>query len=663
MSKKKKQSKKTVPKKNIKQKTVPKKQTQAKKKIQPKKEVTKTNFWLEYKWAAILLFILPFALYAASFQFGYVLDDAIVLSENNFVKKGFAGIAEIFGTESFTGYLGEQKDLVVGARYRPLSIATFAIEHQLYGLKPGYSHFINVLLYALTGLLVFRLLHLILPKNTSSQWYLNLAFIAALLFILHPIHTEAVANIKGRDEILTLLLSLATLYFSHRYIQNNHFLTLIWVALTFFLAILAKENAITFLAVIPVSLLLLGKASIGKVLRVMMVLLVVFFAYLAIRFNVVGYLLNTNLKVSGIMNDPFIGTTFLEKYATIMLTLGKYILLLIFPHPLTHDYYPYQIPIVNWGDWRVIASLLLHLGMVYWAIVSYKKAPIISWSIAFYLFTLSIVSNIVFSVGTFMNERFIYVSSLGLCLLLAYLIVDRLPKWLKLNASVSRTGVLALIGVIALGYAFKTFTRVPAWKDAMSLNRAAIKVSTNSARANSYMAYALYQEVLQTKEANRQQELINEALPFVNRSLEIYPEYSDATTCKAGLVASQYQIDGDVQKLLDEFHQLLINKHVSFIDRYLEYLNPRSDNARLANFYYKTGYELMSVQQKNYPLAIKYLNYGVEVAPADGRMYEGLAETYLNAGNRNQAQTNAQRALQYNPGSVKAIQVLQAINK
>ncbi len=618
-------------------------------------------FWSQHLWAALILLILPFILYGLSMTFGYVLDDKLVLSENNFVKKGFAGIGDIFSTESFTGYLGEQKDLVVGARYRPLSIATFAVGYEFFGLSPKLSHFINILLYSLSGLLLFRVLALFLPKNKANSWYLTLPFVAALLFILHPIHTEVVANIKGRDEILTLLLSLATLFYSYRFAVRQKKLALIFSGILFFFALMAKENAITFLAVIPLTLVLFTKADNRKLLTTMLPLGIATIAYLLIRFSVIGYLLDSGKEITGIMNNPFYGLGWNEKYAMISYTLGKYLQLLFFPHPLTHDYYPYQVPVMTWADWRAILALLLNIGLLAVAIRWFRKWPVISWSILYYFATLSIVSNIVFPVGAPMNERFVYMSSVGFCVGLAYLLVELLPNWLKLKDAKRQYLSLGIVGIFALGFAVKTMTRVPAWENAMTLNRAAIKVSTNSARANSYMAYSLYQAGLKATVNNSKKALFDEATPYVDRALEIYPEYTDALTCKGGLLAGYYQMDGNVEVLLDGFYKILQANHVSFIDQYMEYLNGRADGNRLAKFYHKVGFELFATERQNYALAIKYLNYGLQVSPNDLTLLEDLAKTYLAAGQKEQAEQMAQRALRVNPNSQRVREVLEAL--
>ena len=96
----------------------------------PKKAVE--PFWKTNLIPALIIFILPFALYISTLGFEYVLDDKIVIVDNQYTKKGFAGIKEIFTTESFQGYFGEQKNLLEGGRYRPLSIATFAVEYEFF---------------------------------------------------------------------------------------------------------------------------------------------------------------------------------------------------------------------------------------------------------------------------------------------------------------------------------------------------------------------------------------------------------------------------------------------------------------------------------------------------------------------------------------------------
>ncbi len=540
----------------------------------------------------LILLVLPFLLYGASISYEYVLDDKIVLSENSFVKQGVSGIKDIFTKESFTGYLGEQKDLVVGARYRPLSLAMFALEYELFGLNPKVGHSLNILLYGLTGMLLYKLF-LMFFKGRKRKWYLGIPFVAAFLFLLHPIHTEVVANIKSRDEILSLLLALWTLYLSYRYVTTKKRSYVIASGFVFLLALLAKENAITFLAVIPVTLYIFEKATIRRIIFAMSPLILSAAAFVFIRYQVVGYLLDSGKEITGLMNNPFLGTTAPEKYATITYTLGMYLKLLVFPHPLTHDYYPYQVPIMNWSNWIVLLSLVLYVVMGFYALFKWKTRTLTIWCIVFFIATLSIVSNLFFSIGTFMNERFLYMPSVAFLVLIAYWILEWLPKRLKNKPKLANGLITGLVLALVAGYSYKTLDRVPAWENGMTLNRAASKVSVNSARANQFMAYALYLEAVETTDREAKTSVLDEATYFVDRALKIHPTYPDANNAKAGILSAYYQIDRDLQKLLDGFYLIQMRKPAPFVDTYLNYLEGRVDQGTLSEFYRKLGTDLV----------------------------------------------------------------------
>jgi hypothetical protein len=115
------------------------------------------GFWQRHWKEAIIIPVIAFSLYWMCLTFGYVLDDQIVITDNTFTKKGVSGIWDILSTESFSGYFGGQQDLVAGSRYRPLSIITFAIEQSIFGSNPFERHFVNLLLYGMLGLLIFRI--------------------------------------------------------------------------------------------------------------------------------------------------------------------------------------------------------------------------------------------------------------------------------------------------------------------------------------------------------------------------------------------------------------------------------------------------------------------------------------------------------------------------
>ena len=223
------------------------KKGKAKSKAAPKKLVVKSvqpkdSFWTNQQLHKVLIFVLAFLLYGNTITHDYAQDDAIVIQNNDYTKEGVSGIGKILAHDTFLGFFKQKKSLVAGGRYRPFSLVTFAVEYQFFGLNPTVSHFVNVLLYGLTGILLYIvLLQLFNPNgNPMNQKGIFIALAATVLFVTHPIHTEAVANIKGRDEILCLLGSLGALYYVLKHYLEGGKLNLVWASLAYFVALLSK---------------------------------------------------------------------------------------------------------------------------------------------------------------------------------------------------------------------------------------------------------------------------------------------------------------------------------------------------------------------------------------------------------------------------------------
>ena len=378
------------------------------------------------------IFILfAFLLYGNTLTYDYTLDDLIVIKDNAFTVKGFSGIHDIFGYDSFTGFFGKEKKLVVGGRYRPLSIATFAAEYAFVGgFSPFLSHFINILLYAFTGILIFLILQKFLAKYKSSHWALSMPFVIAMLFLAHPVHTEVVANIKGRDEILALLLSLLSLWFMLKYTGTKQLVYFFLSNLSLFMGLLSKENAISFVFLIPLSLYFFANVDLKRNLTLGISLLSTAVIFVFIRFLVLGYISGGKLP-DELLNNAFLYATDGQRYGTILYTLGLYLKLMVFPLTLTHDYYPYHIPLVELYNYRALIALGLYLAMIVYAFLKINTKNWLSYCILFFLSPLLIVSNLIFPVGTFMNERFLYMSSLGFLIAMAWLISEKLPLIIK----------------------------------------------------------------------------------------------------------------------------------------------------------------------------------------------------------------------------------------
>ncbi len=679
-----------------------KKKTTKKQSVSTQSKVKKSNvpdliienhFWKKNAIPALILFLLSIGIYMQTKSFDYVLDDKIVYHENSLVKKGFGGISEIFGTESMVGYFGQQINLLPGSRYRPLSIATFAIEHEFFGnhsykiesfwtkeLKnnpalaqrmdkitadgtiyevifpteesflsaltayfseseineykdqflyfaaysnSGISHMINVLLYGLLVLLLFRLLSVLFPV-VQSKWYLTLAFVSTLLFALHPIHVEAVANVKGRDEILALTGALAAMFFTLKYIASEKPIHLVLSGVIFLFGLLAKEHVLTFIALIPLTTYFFTNSSFKKNAISLIPLVAASLVFLIMRKNAVDadHILDFGMgkPSTDLMNNPFVEMSGAEALATKFYTLGLYVKLLLFPHPLTHDYYPYHIPIMSWGDLGSIFSFLLYVAMGVFAILGLRKKSIPAYGIFFFLIPLFAVSNLVVSVGTFMNDRFVFFSSVGFCIILGYLISRKLP---------SPVINLGLLGVLVLGYLGKTITRVADWKDGYTLNVSAIKNSPNSARANLYMGTALFKKQVQLEPDREKKKIkLQEVKSYVDRALEIHPNYGSGIKMQVKVATDIYKLDSQIEPLLQTFESVIkIRKSDESVDIYLDYFkNSKYWTEELAAFSYKMGYEYFFKKMGDPLAAAKYVNYGLSISPDDPALNQAAAE-------------------------------------
>ncbi len=580
------------------------------------------------------LIMFALALYFMTFNYGFILDDQVFYSKNKYVTEGFSGIGKLMTQEAMAGYFGEQKDLVTGGRYRPLSMISFAIEYALFELKPGLSHAINAFLYGISAFFLFYICKLFWPNDEERRWYLKIGFWAALLFIAHPIHTEVVANIKGRDEIMALLFALWTLIVAFKAKKT---LDYILVGILFYLALLSKENALTFMAVIPLSIYVFRKYKIEnrEWVQLFTALILAAMLYLIQRYMAINYFLSSGKEITELLNNPFVDMNGSQKFATIFYTLLKYIQLLIWPHPLSHDYYPYAIATRDWSSVTSILSLLLYLAAGLFAVTKIFKRNVFAYFVLVFLATISIVSNIPFTVGTTMNERFIYMSSIAFVLFIPYV----LTRKIRLTNSNSNVLAIALMTIMVGAFSFLTLRRIPVWSNSLALNRSAVEAYPNSARSNLFLGTALFNEAEAATDFEERKKLYKESASYISKSLDIHPIYGNALKMKAGVAAKLYSMDRNADRMFDVFTEvLLVKPGTRYVHDYIEYMiNRGGDQRELVNYMYQLGFEEFGQRQGQYRWAEKFLQYGYRADPTNKTILRALAMTYDNLGMTSQA--------------------------
>ena len=613
--------------------------------------------------------ILVFAalLYANTLAHDYTQDDAIVIYDNMFTTDGISGIPGLLTKDTFYGFFKEEgkANLVSGGRYRPLTPIMFAIGWELFGENPFWGHLINLLLYGCIGLLIFELIRHF-KKRKDTDWTV-VAFMTALLFLAHPVHTEVVANIKGRDEIMTLLGALLSLLAVWKALDTKKWIWHVASAICMFLACMSKENAVTFITVIPLTLWFFRGDSILQSCQATLAPLVGVMAFIAIRTAVLGFEFGDS--PNELMNNPFlklVNNSYVpfstsELAATILFTLGKYVQLLFFPHPLTHDYYPRHIDVMSFGDISVWISVLMYVILAVLAVMGLRKKSVMSYGILYFLLTLSIVSNIVFPIGTNMSERFLFMPSIGFSLVIAYYTYTQLSN---------KKLVYGLLGVILLLFSMKTIHRNGAWENDYTLFNTDKHISKNSAKINNAAAGALSTAAFNETDPVKKKAMLTEAIERCDIAISIHPNYKNAYLIKAN---AYHYLDNfkeaekhyDLALRIDPgFKSAITNSAINYralgrrygeveqnLPKAIEYL-------KKASIELPDDYEVMRLLGTAsgfsglHDESIKYFTKAVEIEPQLAGAYVNLGKAYMNIGNTEQGNFYLNKALEIDPNAL-----------
>jgi len=539
----------------------------------------------EYKYSITLIVVITFLLFGNTLWNNYSGDDSVFITDNSITMSGLKRAGEILTDDGILkGWIENDKTTVeengLRKRYRPLTQLTFATEVQIFGANPHISHFFNILFYCFTVVLIYIIFSRLSVNFYQGKWLLSFPFLLAVLFMAHPVHTEVVANIKSRDEILALLFSLLSLYFTLKYLESYKLKFLCISFLTFFLALLSKENAITFLAIIPLTVYFFStniqKENRSKLLSyglIMLPLVLSTAIFLIVRGNIVGPY--NPVWGKSIFNNYFVDCNLSQKYGVIFYSIGKYIQLLIFPFRLMCDYSIYEIPVINVTNMLSLGSICICILLVIYALIRIKSRSLLSFGILFYFATFSIYSNIIYSTGTAVAERFLFIPSLGFCIIVSYYLSIFIPTHFKNNYyRLLIPGVLTIV-ILSL-YSFRTVTRNTVWKDWKTLFKADLDRPNNCARLNEVYAELYFNG--QNDESPDFIDKVKTAKKYYQRAIDIYPGYVDALNL---LAVCYYKIDRNYDSAVYYYLQSLRkdNSQLQVYKNIVNMADKKNDNA------------------------------------------------------------------------------------
>ncbi len=830
----------------------------------------KSSFSLIQKYY-LALFVVVIVVFGNTIFNGYNMDDNLVTQNHKYTSKGIAAIGKIFSSS----YYSDNAEINFG--YRPIVHVSFALEHQFFGESPTVSHLFNLLFYLLSVLLFFKLM-----INWFGEENIVVSFIAALFFAVHPIHSEVVASIKNRDEILGFLFAIVAGLFFEKYLTKRNALSLVWIAIFMGLAILSKKSIypivfvfplmavcfrktnlttlllITLVLVIPAALvvselslkkfllliiaplvialffyyyksiiefilnivfkkwidnlffysivtwLLIGLSyfysdffyfllsipfiflaikknetigiiqlivmvyfigvvflkanleqfslilsfvyasylhfksrkefiiivclsslitglflffhfSIGNVLLVislailsffyfkkpiisLVLVLVIFgvtffffkfnFYHISIGFTVLIMLLNwkfpqlNTVKFAPLILLLFISlfiffkpnsktfynksniafyfkpievTDFLgnkrlnnksfsegrgllyfentlianhsksETVATGFATLGEYFKLMVFPCELSFFYGYAKVVTANFYDYFVYISIILHIGLIVFALWLFPKKPFISIGIFWYLFSMLLFSNWVELVAGMVGERLAFSASAGFCIFIAGIII-----WLKPNFSFNKPNYMEyFVLIIFIGFGFRSIARNNDWKNPLTLMRNDIAHLNSSVQAHNLLALNLMYEVSTNTKLNPQQaaELQNEAILHFQKTIELFPSFFNANYDLSRVYVGKSDFENAKKYLLNAY--VLDNENLFVLEELT-----------------KTCFELKLVNQMEY-FGNKYLKF----VPNNENIHELMAYLCLINNKKQKAKLYAERGLKFFPNN------------
>ena len=479
-----------------------------------------------------ILFFVPIAIYLSTASFDYALDDGLYITSNNYTQKGFPGIIDHLTNEALTGFYGEQRNILTGGRYRPLAPITYTIEYALFGLKPGVSHLINAILYGYLVLGLFNLFN----RYSASESSEELLFFGLLLFATHPIHAEVVANIKGRDQIMAMLFIVGSTRQVLTYLGGNK-KALFAAGILFFLALLSKESSITFLPLLPLSFYFFDRYELKSMVTPFIVLLGTSIIWFVLRALVIqGF---ESVEATTILNDPFLHAGPEERYATLFAVLIIAIKLLLFPFPLTHDYYPFHIELQQWDSPMVWAGIILFILGLTGSILGIAKRKSLGFWLFFFAATYSISSNVFFNIGSFFNERFLFEASLAICFLLSGLIVTYIPRQSKY-----------LLIAVSLIFSVLAVNRSFAWKDNYTLFTTDVQTSAKSVKSLIAAGGSLLDAAVVNKNPKTRMEQLNLSIDYLEKATSLLPTETNGFRL---LGNAYYQRDGISMELVSAY--------------------------------------------------------------------------------------------------------------
>ncbi len=409
--------------------------------------------------AVALAAVLPY-LHTLGHAFAY--DDGVEVVENEYIR-GAAGVRAIVSSPVWAGS-GKGS-----SAYRPLTTLTYSLNHAVGGLAPAGYHLVNLLLHAGASALVLALaLALVLPLAAAT--------LAGLLFAVHPVHVEAVANVAGRKELLVTVFTLGALLLHPGALRRGGW-RLVAAPLLGTAAAFSKETGLVLIGLVVATDLLFRRGELRAAPRRAAALYASYLAgagvYLAARWAVLE---SVGMPGTPFLENPIADAPLLQRSATAVVVLGKGLQLLLAPITLSPDYSYAAIPPVGSAlDPRLALAVAGLAAVAAFAAWPGPRRRVRLAAVAIHALCVFPASNLLVPIGTIFGERLLYLPSVGFALGVAAVMAAALDGPRRVALRTVAGLALTLLAVRGAWYA-------RAWASSLSIFAEGARVQPGSAQ-------------------------------------------------------------------------------------------------------------------------------------------------------------------------------------
>ena len=425
-------------------------------------------------WMIAFLALVGIVVFLPTLHNEFIFDDRALVSNNPLLRGA-----------------GTAKEILTSGR--TLRMVTFVAEHALWGMKPPGYHVTNIILHILTGLMAF----LLLRKLSGRE---SLAFVAALIFLCHPLTTEAVASIANRKESLHSLFSLVAIYAYLKGEKQRWYYLLAFVA--FVMALTSKEVAIAVPVLMVVVDWLFREKNLWMVLRkrgwFLAAIALPVVAAVVYRFR--GVPLSDVVRI-----DVYGDISYFNIILTTLYRVPDYLRLALLPIRLSADYHTAIVH--SFLSLKVLLGAICIAGLVLGGILLRRRQPLVALGLLWIFATWLPVSNLV-PTAYFLAERYFYFPLLGVTLIAA----AGWEAWRKSPrfSSFAHAGLILIVIVLSS----LTIQRDREWRSEYQLWQSTLRYQPDNPKAHYYFANAL-----------RERGLYQDAVSHFKRAVAIKPDF------------------------------------------------------------------------------------------------------------------------------------------